>query len=35
MKVTGEMIFSMDMEKKAGQMALYMKVNIWQVKNTE
>jgi hypothetical protein len=35
MKATGEMIFSMVMEKKAGLMGLSMKVNTWQAKNME
>lgn len=35
MKDIGETIFSMDMVKKAGLMALFMKVNIWLVKNME
>jgi hypothetical protein len=35
MKDIGEMIFNMDKEKKAGLMDLFMRVNIWPVKNMD
>lgn len=33
MKEHGKMIFSMDKEKKHGQMAQFMKESIWEVKS--